>query len=142
MMKEIFLTAEDIEEISSEKSFARGIDLYLSSAISGTYRKENTIYGKCEGSGGKVYDLEVNFGGIELDAYCSCPYDWGGLCKHLVAFLLTYVNEEELFTEPVNIPTLLEPLDRENLIVLISKLVKEKPDLQYWMQKYVKKLKK
>lgn len=141
-MKEILLTAEDIEKISSEKSFARGIDLYLSSAISDTYRKENTIYGKCEGSEKNTYDLEVNFDGIEMDAFCSCPYDWGGLCKHLVAFLLTFVNEEELFTKPADIPTLLEPLDRENLIVLISKLVKEKPDLQYWIQKYVKNLKK
>ena len=141
-MKEILLTAEDIEKISSEKSFARGIDFYLSSAISDTYRKENTIYGKCEGSEKNTYDLEVNFDGIEMVAFCSCPYDWGGLCKHLVAFLLTFVNEEELFTKPTDIPTLLEPLDRENLIVLISKLVKEKPDLQYWIQKYVKNLKK
>lgn len=141
-MKKIYLTEEDIQDMSTEKSFERGGDLYLSDAISSTYRKENTIYGKCEGSGGKIYDLEVNFGGIEMDTFCTCPYDWGGLCKHLVAFLLTFVNEEELFTEPVDIPTLLEPLDRENLIVLISKLVREKPDLQYRIQKYVKNLKK
>ncbi|MBE0684786.1 MAG: SWIM zinc finger family protein [Anaerolineaceae bacterium] len=137
-MKEILLTEEDIQLLSTEKSFDRGEDLYLSSAISDTFRKKNTIFGKCEGSGGKPYDLEVNFDGIEMDAFCTCPYDWGGLCKHLVAFLLTFVNEEELFTESVDIPTLLEPLDRENLIVLISKLVKEKPDLQNWMQKHIK----
>lgn len=142
-MKKIFLSEEDIQLLSTVKSFERGEDLYFSGAISGTYRKENTIFGRCEGSGTKSYDLEVNFGGIEMDAYCSCPYDWGGLCKHLVAFLLTFVNEEELFTEPVDIPTLLEPLDREHLIVLISKLLREKPDLQYWIQKYIKdKLKK
>ena len=45
--------------------------------------------------------------------------------------------------EPVDIATLLEPIDREQLIVLISKLVCEKPDLQYWVQKYIEdKLKK
>lgn len=137
-MKEIILTAEDIEELSSEKSFERGIDLYLSSAISRTYREGNTIYGKCKGSEKKTYDLEVNFDDDEMDAFCSCPYDRGGICKHLVALLLTFVNEEELFTEPVDIATLLEPLDREQLIVLISKLVRDKPELQYWMQKYIK----
>ncbi len=141
MMKEIFLSEEDIQLLSTETIFERGEVLYLSGAISNTYRKENTIYGKCEGSGGKIYDLEVNFGGIEMDAYCSCPYDWGGLCKHLVAFLLTFVFEEEKFNEPVDITTLLEPLDRENLIVLIAKLVKEKPEIQYWVQKYLKKSK-
>ncbi len=137
-MKEILLTAEEIEELSSEKSFERGIDLYLSGAISGTYREGNTIYGKCKGSEKKKYEIEVNFDDDEMDAFCSCPYDWGGLCKHLVAFLLTFVNEEELFIEPVDIATLIEPLDREQLIVLIAKLVREKPDLQYWMQKYIK----
>jgi hypothetical protein len=51
--------------------------------------------------------------------------------------------EEEKFIELKDIPTLIEPMDRENLIVLISKLVEENPDMQFWVQKYVKgKLKK
>ena len=137
-MKTICLTEEDIQLISTEKSFERGEEFYFSGAISRTYRKGNIIFGRCEGSGGKSYELEVNFDGDEMDVYCSCPYDWGGLCKHLVAFLLTFVLEEEKFNEPVDIPTLLEPLDRENLIILIAKLIREKPDLQYWIQKYIK----
>lgn len=141
-MKEIFLTEEDIQDFCTEKSFERGGDLYHSGAISGTYRRGNTLFGRCAGSGTKSYELEVNFDGDEMDAYCSCPYDWGGLCKHLVAFLLTFVFEEEKFLEPMDIGTLLEPLDREQLIVLISKLVREKPDLQYWVQKYIKDMMK
>ncbi|PKO05721.1 MAG: hypothetical protein CVU41_10710 [Chloroflexi bacterium HGW-Chloroflexi-3] len=137
-MKEKFITEEDVFLMSTAKSFERGGDLYLSEAISGTYRQGNTIYGKCEGSENQIYDLEVNFEGDEYVTFCSCPYDWGGLCKHMVAFLLTFVFEEEKFIEPLEIPTLVEPMDRENLIVLISKLVEENPDMQYWVQKYVK----
>lgn len=142
-MKKIILTEEDIQDIATEKSFERGEELYYSGAISGTYRKENTLYGKCEGSEINPYELEIDFDGDEIDAFCSCPYDWGGLCKHLVAFMLTFVFEEEKFNELLDIPTILEPLDRENLIVLISKLVKENPEMQNWVQKYGKlKLKK
>jgi len=137
-MKEIFLSEEDIQLISTEKSFESGEDLYFSGAISGTYRKENIIFGRCESSGAKFYELEVDFNGDEMDAFCSCPYDWGGLCKHLVALLLTFVFEEEKFIVPMDIPTLLKPLDREHLIILIAKLVEENPDMQNWVQKYVK----
>jgi uncharacterized Zn finger protein len=137
-MKKINVTEEDIQDLSSDKSFERGEELYQCGAISGRYRRGNTIYGKCEGSEITPYDIEVNFDGDEMDTYCSCPYDWGGLCKHLVAFLLTFVFEEENFIEPLDIPTLLEPLDRENMIVLISKLVKVYPDMQYWVQKFIK----
>ncbi|MBW6474809.1 MAG: SWIM zinc finger family protein [Anaerolineaceae bacterium] len=136
-MKEILLTEEDIQDLATEKSFERGEELYFSGAIFGIYRKENTIYGKCEGSEIDPYELEVDFDGSEMDAYCSCPYDWGGLCKHLVAFLLTFVFEEEKFIEPMDIPTLLEPLDRERLFILIAKLVEDNPDMQFWIQKYV-----
>ena len=139
-MKEKFITEEDIFLMSKAKSFERGGNLYLSEAIFGTYRLGNSIYGKCAVSENQIYDLEVNFDDHVRDAHCSCPYDRGGLCKHLVAFLLTFVFEEEKFNEALDIPIILEPLDRENLIVLISKLVGEKPDLQYWIQKHVKEI--
>jgi catalase-peroxidase len=32
-------------------------------------------------------------------ASCSCPYDCGGECKHIVALLLTYLHQEEEFSE-------------------------------------------
>ena len=37
------------------------------------------------------YGVRVDFdeAGI-IDATCSCPYDWDGLCKHIVAALLAY----------------------------------------------------
>jgi uncharacterized Zn finger protein len=136
-MKEIILTEEDIQDLATEKSFERGEELYYSGAISGTYRLGKSIFGKSEGSENQIYDLEVNFERNEFVTFCSCPYDWGGLCKHMVAFLLTFVFEEEKFIELKDIPTLIEPMDRENLIVLISKLVEENPDMQFWVQKYV-----
>jgi uncharacterized Zn finger protein len=39
-------------------------------------------------SGSKLYDVTVKFGGRSVDARCTCPYDGGGDCKHVVAVLL------------------------------------------------------
>jgi uncharacterized Zn finger protein len=39
-------------------------------------------------SGSKPYDVTVEFGGRRLDTKCTCPYDGGGDCKHVVAVLL------------------------------------------------------
>jgi uncharacterized Zn finger protein len=39
-------------------------------------------------SGSKLYDVTVEFGGRSIDTQCTCPYDGGGDCKHVVAVLL------------------------------------------------------
>jgi len=33
------------------------------------------------------------------EATCSCPYDWSGWCKHIVAMLLTYIHAPETMEE-------------------------------------------
>ena len=39
-------------------------------------------------SGSNLYDVTVDFGGRGIDTRCTCPYDGGGDCKHVVAVLL------------------------------------------------------
>lgn len=137
-MKKIIITEANIEGLASPQSYQRGVDLYMRGAVSGTYQRGDTIFGLCEGSETDDYELEIDFGGNELETNCSCPYDWGGLCKHLVAFLLTYIEEEERFVEALDIGTLLEPLDREDMIIFISEIAEKNPDLQFWLQKFIK----
>lgn len=86
--------------------------------------------GKCGGASAPYYSLqvEIDTGGIRT-ADCSCPYDFGGLCKHLVAFLLVAVHTPEKFDERKPIADLLENLDRDALIRLLEKLADSEPDL-------------
>jgi uncharacterized Zn finger protein len=39
-------------------------------------------------SGSSLYDVTVEFSGQGIDTRCTCPYDGGGDCKHVVAVLL------------------------------------------------------
>ncbi|MBS3793159.1 SWIM zinc finger family protein [Candidatus Bipolaricaulota bacterium] len=38
--------------------------------------------------GSQLYEVRLNLGRNDFGARCSCPYDWGGYCKHIVATLL------------------------------------------------------
>lgn len=55
--------------------------------------------------------------------------DLGGDCKHIVALLLKYLYQPEKFSEQKSVLGLLSNLDKEALIVLITRLVKHNPDL-------------
>ena len=138
-MKNIHLTEQDIHDLANEKTFEKGEELYECGAISATSLKGNTIYGKCDGSEFMPYDIEIDLSDDEIDPYCTCPFDWGGICKHQVALLLTFLYEPEKFIELEDPTTLLEQLDREKLILLISDLIKDHPNIQFWLQKYLKK---
>jgi len=124
------LTDETVRLLSTSQSFARGRELYLNDAIFDAARQGNLLLGKCEGSGEPFYTLQVELdAGYVRFADCSCPYDWGGICKHLVALLLAFVHTPEDFTERKRIPDLLQGLEREALVALLAQLVDDDPEL-------------
>ena len=82
---------------------------YLNGPIFNPMRQGNTLWANCEGN--TTYQPKVTLGaqGVE-DSSCTCPYDWGGLCKHQVALLLTYVRDRHK-----TLRALKEELDRAGL---------------------------
>jgi uncharacterized Zn finger protein len=135
MPESIRLTEAMIRSESSAQSFERGLEYYRAGAIFNTIRQGNILLGECEGSSSPAYRLRVELveGGIHT-ASCTCPYDWGGFCKHIVALLLASVHEPEVFTERKNVIDLMLGLDREDLVNLIAKLVDRHPDLYDWLE--------
>jgi uncharacterized Zn finger protein len=129
------ITETALKSLSSTESFARGYELYQVSAVYDTYRQENTLTGKCEGSSAPFYQLRViiDEGGIQ-EAACTCPYDWGGYCKHIIALILTFIHNQGAFIEQKRIDELLMNLDHETLVQLIGKMVDKNPDLYLWLQ--------
>ncbi len=129
------LTVNILKSCSSPESFTRGHDLYQSDAVFDTFQKDDLLTGKCEGSSAPFYQIHVQLdeGGIQ-EASCTCPYDWGGYCKHIVALILTYLNNPDAFIEQKNINELLGQLDKDDLVHLITKMVDKNPDLYSWLQ--------
>ncbi|CCM79607.1 SWIM zinc finger family protein [Rhizobium mesoamericanum] len=65
---------------------------------------------------------------------CSCPYDWGGACKHVVAVLLKYIAAPEAIAQRPSLGGMLEGLDREALVALLVRRAKEDRGLTGWLE--------
>ncbi|MCX6056498.1 MAG: SWIM zinc finger family protein [Chloroflexi bacterium] len=130
------ITESALKSLSSPESFARGHALYQSDAVFDTFRQDTILTGKCEGSGAPFYQLHVQLldeGDIQ-EASCTCPYDWGGYCKHIIALILTYIYNPDAFIEQKNLEELLGQLDKAALVHLITKMVDKNPDLVSGLQ--------
>ncbi len=78
--------------IARGKSIARSADI-LKYEISEQGQNEYIIKSTVQGSERKPYHTTIAFNvkkGIMRYSSCTCPYDWGGLCKHRVALLFRF----------------------------------------------------
>ena len=124
------ITEEDVRDLVGEGSFQRGERYFRGGRIFDTRQAGMTLKAKCEGSRSTPYRVEVTFnnqGIAETD--CSCPV--GGYCKHVVALLLTWLEQPEEFLEQRDIDSILEQCDKAELITLIKQMLRREPDLEY-----------
>jgi uncharacterized Zn finger protein len=124
------LTEAQIRALSSVQSFERGKSYYQDGAIVEPLRQGLELRAECEGSEYEPYQISVtlNTKGVEKTS-CTCPYDWGGICKHIVALLLAYVHNPRAIR-------LIEPLDKmlagkskDDLITIIQDMLRHQPGL-------------
>ena len=124
------LTEAHIRKLASGPSFERGETYYHDGAILEPVRQARDLRAQCEGSDYEPYQVSaiLTKGGIG-ETSCTCPYDYGGICKHIVALLLTYVHEPQTFRSIPPLTTLLAGRSQEELIALIGEMVKREPEL-------------
>src|SRR2546421_2268590 len=131
----IKMTEAVIRTGATDKSFPRGRELYRSGAISNAWIQGQRLSGECLGNEAPFYKVrvELDSGGIR-SATCTCPYDFGGYCKHIVALLLAYAQKPKQFAVRQEPTELLSDLTREQLLALVTKLLREQPDLYEWVE--------
>jgi len=82
------------------------------------------------GSDFAPYNVRVSFDEAGIThATCSCPYEWGGWCKHIVAALLVCVNEPENVQDLPSLEETISTLDRDQLHDLLLKLAERDPSV-------------
>ncbi|MBN1965060.1 MAG: SWIM zinc finger family protein [Anaerolineae bacterium] len=124
------LTIQQIAARANDTSFERGQNYYRQGAIFAPVRRGGTLECYCAGSGPLPYHVMVECADDAIiTASCTCPYDWGGDCKHVVALLLMFVHEPETFAERPTLDELLAAHSKEALIALVKTLLRQAPQL-------------
>ena len=132
------LTMDQIQERCTEQSFTRGVDYFYADAISNPVFHDYTLSATCEGTDIDPYHVTVELMPTGIDAaYCSCPYDWEGDCKHIVALLLTCVHDPETILSPEPLFATLASEPSSSLLRIISELLKYAPELAPIVQGYL-----
>ena len=103
-------------------------------------QRGNILTSEVEGSEVEPYRIRIDFdqGGV-TKASCSCPYDYEGWCKHIVATLLSCLYNPERIEQREELSKQLKTLRREQLQVLIENLVDEQPG---WIEEIEGQIKK
>jgi uncharacterized Zn finger protein len=120
----------DIQVLASAESFARGQRYFDEGAVLEVTRRGNLIAAEVAGSDYDPYRVQVTLADSGIgDTTCSCPYDWGGICKHIVATLLAAIHEPETITEKPPIATLLAGLTAEQLRQILLGVAEMGPEI-------------
>ena len=125
------ITEAAIRAHVTEQSYDRGVDYYHSGTVESATLRGSQLFAQVQGSEWDPYLVGVTFLGSDFTASCTCPYDWGGYCKHVVATLLTVVDDSgsvPIDTKPP-IADLLDGLGANELRALVHRLVEAAPAL-------------
>lgn len=122
------LTDDVIRQHTTSGSYERGQQYFEEGAVQHIEYDGQEINARVKGSYYIPYAVHVSFnpGGI-TDVECTCPYHEGTWCKHIVATLLTVLQQRGEGTPTRSLRDRLSTLDREQLIDLVDRLAARNP---------------
>jgi hypothetical protein len=110
----------EIAALSTPKVLGRGAELFDGGALLDAVRAEVQggllLRARCCGSESEPYQVRAVLAerGVARTS-CSCPYDYEGICKHVVALLLLQSRAPDAFAVLSPLDEILEDLDRDDL---------------------------
>jgi uncharacterized Zn finger protein len=124
------ITESMIRAGATPESFHRGEEYYREGAVSNTAIQGSLLSGECAGTYAPYYRVQVELDEARIaGASCTCLYEYGGYCKHIVALLLAYVHHPKAFVTRKAPAELLADLGQDDLIAILTKLMQEQPEL-------------
>lgn len=125
------LSEATIRHHTIAQSFERGQAYYRAGSVNSLIQRGDRLLARVEGSEATDYQVDVQFdqGGI-TSAICTCPYNYEGWCKHIVAALLTCLHQPDRIEQRPELATLLAALNREQLQTIVQNLANEQLE---WM---------
>jgi len=110
------ITEDIIYDLASGASVTKGYDYFHTGAVLKVWI-EDGVY-KAHVKGNELYTVTIYEMKDDIQTDCTCPYDWGGACKHVVAAILAVCNNKEIKKhkkDAVDVKSLIERLDVQRL---------------------------
>lgn len=127
MENEIRITEHGIRAKATQKSFERGVDYFKRGMVDRVTQRGCRIFSEVQGSECEPYHVVVALQARDFTATCTCLYDWGGHCKHIVATLLAFTRNNEDVVRRPPIEDTLSKLNKTALKTLIMQMVERDP---------------
>ncbi|GHO70271.1 hypothetical protein KSC_091630 [Ktedonobacter sp. SOSP1-52] len=136
-----FLTEELVRGNATGNSYERGKVYYNQGAVTSLVLRGDTYEARVQGSEYEPYHVMVVNQPGAVKAACSCPYNYGGLCKHMVAVCLMILYKPDAVEEAPSLDELLAGLTTEQLVQIVKKLVASDEELIEQVEMMVEVLK-
>ena len=122
------LTESDIRPLATDQSWTRGDDYYHGNCVENILWRDGLLTAEVEGSGYEPYIVQVKFDEQKISSTdCTCPYDWGGDCKHIIATLLYLCRQRDDIEQHPAVADLIANLNRDQLADIIVDLSTSHP---------------
>lgn len=139
------LTETALRQLATATSYSRGEDYFYNGYVGRIKRTGNTFTGKVSGS--DRYNVTLTVSPSGPDFACSCPYEFGGICKHAVAFGLAILEEFGPKIEPqevnsmsdsstVDAETLWQQTTTDQKLTFLRQLLAKQPDLRLQLAQF------
>lgn len=128
-MSDLNLSESELHDYASSKSYDRGEAYYQMGAVTDLTQRGDLLEGEVQGNDFDPYRVAVRWDDGEPSATCTCPYSFGGWCKHIIAVVLTYLHEPNSIRQGQTLEQLLDRLNDVQTQSLIQNLVAEFPQL-------------
>ncbi|MDP4023278.1 SWIM zinc finger family protein [Methylobacterium sp. NEAU 140] len=124
-----------IRALTTPEVYERGRSYQRAGAVSGLVARGAEISAAVEGSEAEPYRVTLRIAdGAVAETRCTCPYEWGGACKHVVAALLALRAKPGALAERPPLREILEPFGRDALADLILRRAVADSDFAGWIE--------
>jgi uncharacterized Zn finger protein len=132
------ITRDWIRGHTTAQSFERGREYSRNGSVVSVVVREGELTARVWGSAFEPYYVEAQLTDHDVNhVYCSCPYDWGGWCKHIVAVLLILMETPEVVEERPSLKSLIGGMNRDQLAGLVLHLAKDIPEFVDGVERYL-----
>ena len=133
-------TREEIRSLCTAQSFNRGMKYYHQEHVQELNIDGGEIRATVRGS--SYYDVAIDIADDTVRTRCSCPYDYAGDCKHIVAVLLavgdrdtdavseTATNLDSTHSKTVDIESLVADMAADELRSFLLEIVENDRDIR------------